>query len=140
MARKISTYTVQDEGRDFGKVFQITEMPSSQAEKWALRALLGMIEKGVDLPEGIEDTGFAGLARMGISFIGKLPFETAELLLNEMFTCVRIMPNPNDRSVVRDLIEDDIEEVATRVKLRLAVWKLHVDFSKAVAPSTSAQA
>lgn len=140
MPRKISTYTVENEGRDFGKTFQITEMSASQAEEWALRAFLSMIKEGVDLPDNFMSAGMAGLARMGFTFVSKLPFDTAKLLLDEMFQCVRIMPNPNDRSVVRSLVPDDIEEVATRVKLRLAIWKLHVGFSSAVAPSTSAQA
>ena len=137
MARKISTYTVGDKGRDLGKTFLLTEMPSAQAEKWAMRAVLAMIKEGIELPEGFESAGMAGLATLGISFVGKLPFDTAELLMDEMFQCIQIMPNPNDRNVVRQLIADDIEEVATRVKLRLSIWKLHVDFSKAAAPSTS---
>lgn len=140
MARKVSIYTISDAGRDQGKTFQITEMPSAQAEAWALRALLAMVKEGVELPDGYETAGFAALATLGISFVGKLPFETAQVLMEEMFGCIRILPNPNDQSVVRNLIADDIEEVATRVKLRLAVWKLHVDFSKAASPSTSAQA
>ena len=39
---------------------------------------------------------------------------------------------------IRDLIEDDIEEVATRLRLRKEVLELHVDFSTAGAPQTSA--
>lgn len=141
MARKVSTYTVQAEGgRDAGKTFQLTELSSSQAEEWALRAFLAMIREGVDIPDDMLSSGMAGLSRMGIAFVGKIPFDTAKLLLDEMFQCVRIQPNPSDRSVVRDLVPDDIEEVATRVKLRLAIWKLHVGFSSAAAPSTSAQA
>ncbi|KPA87287.1 hypothetical protein PF66_06197 [Pseudomonas asplenii] len=140
MARKVLQYTVQNEGRDFGKVFKITEMPSSQAEKWAARVILAMIKGGIELPEGFESAGFAGIAQMGLGALGKLPFETAELLMNEMMACVQVCPNPNDRGIARDLIEDDIEEVATRIKLRLEIWKLHVGFSAAAAPSTSAQA
>ncbi|MCI0152403.1 DUF3990 domain-containing protein [Paraburkholderia sediminicola] len=30
------------DGRDHGKVFQLTEMPSDQAEKWAIRVLLAL--------------------------------------------------------------------------------------------------
>ena len=36
-----------------------------------------------------------------------------------------------------NLIEQDIEEVATRLKLRGEIWKLHTGFLKAVAPSIS---
>ncbi|MNL82434.1 hypothetical protein D3C87_2098140 [compost metagenome] len=48
--------------------------------------------------------------------------------------CVQIQPSP---SVVRPLIDDDIEEVATLFHLRKQVLGLHMDFSTAAAPSTS---
>ena len=50
MARSISNYTVQDEGRDNGKVFVLTEMPASRAESWAMRALLALMANGVEVP------------------------------------------------------------------------------------------
>ncbi|PTQ70292.1 hypothetical protein [Pseudomonas sp. GV071] len=140
MARKTRQYTITSAGRDQGKSFQLLEMPASQAEKWAIRAVLAMIKEGIELPDGIESAGFAGLARLGLAFIGKLPYEVAEPLLDEMFQCVRMLPNSNDKSVVRDLVESDIEEVASRLKLRLEVWKLHADFSAAAASSTLAHA
>ncbi|WP_444859382.1 hypothetical protein [Serratia sp. (in: enterobacteria)] len=43
-------------------------------------------------------------------------------------TCVQAVPNPADKTVVRPLIEADIDEVATRLNLRAEVFKLHVDF------------
>lgn len=140
MARKAMQYQVQDSGRDQGKVFILREMPASQAEKWAVRAFLAMASNGIELPEGVEHTGFAGIAQVGLSMIGKLPFAEAEPLLDEMMGCVTYMPNPSNPSVSRALIEDDIEEVATRLKLRVAVFKLHADFSFAGALSTSAPA
>ena len=140
MARKVSQYQVQDEGRDFGKVFQIREMACTQAEKWALRAFLAIAKSGIELPDGAETAGFAGIATMGLTMVGKLPYEDAVPLLDEMFTCVQVLPNPSDLSVTRNLVEGDIEEVATRIKLRIAIFKLHADFSKAAAPSTLAQA
>lgn len=140
MARKVMQYQVQDAGRDQGKAFLLQEMPASKAEKWALRAFLAMASSGVELPEGVEHTGFAGIAQLGLSLIGKLPYEHAEPLLDEMMGCVLCIPNPTNPSISRPLIEDDIEEVATRLKLRVAVFKLHADFSKAGALSTSAQA
>jgi hypothetical protein len=140
MARKTSIYTISDEGRDFGKSFLLTEMPASKAEKWAARAALAMIKENIELPKDFEKMGMAALASFGISFLGKIPFVTAESLMDEMFRCVQILPNPNDRNVVRDLIDDDIEEVKTRIKLRKVIWSLHVGFSKAAAQSTTAPA
>lgn len=140
MARKTLQYTVSDEGRDHGKVFLLREMAASQAERWAVRAFLAMSRNGVELPDGAAESGFAGLASYGISLIGKLPFEDADVLMGEMFDCVTIIPNPANPNITRNLVEDDIEEIATRIKLRVAVFKLHADFSKAAAPSTPAQA
>jgi len=137
MARKTLNYTVQDEGRDKGKVFVLTEMPSSQAEAWAIRALLALIENGVQVPPGFEKMGMAGIAELGIRALSGLKWETAEPLLTEMWQCIRIMPDPSKPNVIRNLIEEDIEEVMTRVKLRAEIWELHTGFSMAVAPSNS---
>lgn len=138
MARKESRYRVEDEGRDKGKVFLLREMPASQAERWAARAFLAIAKSGVDLPAGAMESGFAGFASYGLSLIGKLPFEDADLLMDEMFGCVTIIPDPA-KEFSRSLVEDDIEEVQTRIKLRVATFKLHADFSKAATSLTSAQ-
>ena len=45
--------------------------------------------------------------------------------------CVTIKPNPNDRGLKRELIPDDIEEVATIIRLRQEALDLHVGFSLA---------
>jgi hypothetical protein len=137
MARKTLQVTITDEGRDKGKVFLIQEMPASQAERWAVRAFLALSRHGVELPEGLAEAGMAGLASYGLSLVGRLPFDEAQVLMDEMFRCVSIVPSPANPAITRGLVEDDIEEVPTRLKLRLEVFKLHTDFLKAAAPSTS---
>lgn len=138
MARKTLNYTVTDDNRDAGKTFVLTEMPSSRAEIWAMRAILALMQGGVQIPAGFERKGVAGLAELGLNALMGLRWEDLEPLLAEMFTCVQIMPDPTKPHVVRALIESDIEELTTRVKLRMEVWKLHTDFLQAVAPSISA--
>jgi hypothetical protein len=138
MARKTIDYTVVDEGRDKGKLFLLTEMPASHAESWAMRAILALMAGGVDLPEGFERLGMAGMAELGIKALSRLKWEDAEPLLTEMWQCVQIIPDPGKPQIVRRLIEEDIEEIATRINLRMEIWKLHVDFSKAAAPLNSA--
>jgi hypothetical protein len=128
MARKSITYTVADEGRDQGKVFVLTEMPASRAERWALRAFQALAKAGVELPDNIAQMGMAGIALVGIKALSHTPWEEAEPLLAEMFECVQRQPNPKNPAVVRALVEDDVEEVATRLKLRAEVLKLHTDF------------
>ena len=137
MARATANYTVTDEGRDNGKVFVITEMPASKAESWAMRALLALMAGGVEVPPGFDRMGMAAMAEMGIKALVGLKWEVAEPLLAEMWSCVQIMPDPTKPHVIRNLIEEDIEEITTRIKLRAEVWKLHTGFLKAVVHSIS---
>lgn len=139
MARKTANVTITDDGRDKGKTFVITEMPSAQAEAWAMRAILAVMSGDVALPEGFERMGMAGMAELGIRAFAGLRWEVAKPLLDEMWECVAIMPDPRAPHVVRPVMEDagDIEEVSTRLKLRKDVLVMHMDFLKAVAPSVS---
>ncbi len=142
MARRTKEVTITAEGRDKGKTFLITEMPASQAERWAARALIALVKANPELPEEITQTGMAGvasivptgeeadqasiaMARTALAVIGRLEFYELEPLMAEMFGCIRI----KEPAITRDLTEDDIEEVATRLTLRLEVLRLHANFS-----------
>lgn len=134
--RKTATITITDDGRDKGKVFVLRELPASQAEKWAARAFLALSRSGVDIPENIANSGLAGIAVLGLKMLGGMTFADAEPLMDEMFRCIQIMPDPSRPEVIRPLIDrgsdgDDIEEISTRVRLRREVFQLHVDFSAA---------
>lgn len=133
MARKEIFYTVEDKGRDNGKVFYIREMSATQAEWWAIRAILAMANNGINLPDNLSDMGMAGMAKVGLEMVAKIPPEDARPLLDELMKCVQAVPNPDDQSIKRPLIDDDTEEVITRLKLRGEVFKLHVDFLTAAA-------
>lgn len=128
MARKETFITIDAAGRDQGKVFYIKEMSASQAEWWALRALMAMGRGGVEIPDNLRSMGIAAMAVEGLKAISKIPPDEAKPLLDELMTCVQAVPNPADTTVVRPLIEADIDEVATRLNLRAEVFKLHVDF------------
>jgi hypothetical protein len=132
MSRKSITLTISEEGRDKGKVFQITEMPASKAEKWALRALLALAKSGVEIPEDVMDSGVAALLEIGIKALLRVNFVDAEPLLDELFDCVKFVPS---QDITRILVEDDTEEIATRIKLRKEVIVLHMSFFTNVAPS-----
>lgn len=123
----------KEQGRDHGKVFQITEMPASKAEAWALRAFLALAAGNQDIPEldRIRTLGMAGIAILGFKALSGLDYDKAKPLFDEMFDCVRIVPDPSKPEVVRKLVEDDIEDVATRMKLRMEVFSLHTGFSLA---------
>lgn len=127
--RKEKLITITAEGRDKNKIFFIKEMPALQAEKWAIRAFLALAHSGVDLPEEISRAGMAGIAIAGLKALTKLRFEDAEPLMDEMFECVRIVRDKTHKDMTFDLLEDDIEEVATRLLLRGEVLELHTGFS-----------
>lgn len=134
--RKTETITITAEGRDQGKVFKITEMPAAAAERWALQALFALLNTGVDIPPDLAEAGMAGWASLGFDAFARLPFAAAEPLLADMWVCVQYQPDPAKPSVVRPLIEEDIEEVGTRIRLRKSVWDLHIGFFTVGGPST----
>ena len=130
--RKTLDITIDaDGGRDAGKTFRITEMAASKAEKWAMRALLALAHSGAELPAGAAQGGMRVLALFGVQALMNLAFEDAEPLLDEMMGCVQIV----EPKLVRALMEDDIEEVQTRMLLRRQIIELHVGFSLADALS-----
>jgi hypothetical protein len=137
--RKTATIIMPpNSGRDSGKVYVLTEMPASKAEKWAARAILALSKSGIDFPEG---SGMAELSSVGIKALGNMDFHDAEYLMDEMMQCVSIQTDPQKNpSFVRPLIEEDIEEVATRFKLKMEVFALHTGFSLPGAGSISALA
>jgi hypothetical protein len=132
MARKtkVVVITGDEDNRDLHKRFLLTEMPASQAEKWAMRAFLALTRSGLEIPANIKEAGFAGLAIMGLQALSQISFQEAEPLMDEMFSCVQVMPDARNPQVVRPLLESDIEEVTTRIHLRQEVLQLHVSFFK----------
>ena len=127
-----ATGTPDDQkNRDAGKVYIITEMPASQAERWAFRAFQALARSGVDLPENTSGAGMAGLAHIGLQALSTIPYNEANDLMDEMFSCVKIMRNKETPLIGYDLMEEDVEEVRTRVILRTEVFELHTGFSMA---------
>jgi hypothetical protein len=130
---------IGDSGRDTGKVFLLKEMSADRAEKWAARALNALAASGVQVPDG---AGLSHIAAIGFDSFRGLPWEQVEPLLDEMFSCVQRIPDPEKKSAQfpfgysRPLMEDDIEEVLTRLKMRGKILELHLGFSIADALST----
>lgn len=132
MARKELFYT-ETAGRDAGKVFYIREMSAAQSEWWAIRAGMAMARSGVELPNNFSDMGIAAMAGTGLKMVSQIPPAEAKPLLDELMECVQCVPDAANQNIKRRLIDDDIEEIATRLKLRAEVFKLHVDFFQAAA-------
>lgn len=124
MARNTKVVKIDDaKSRDHGREYLITEMDAEAAEWWAFRVLQALLGADSDIDF---NAPLAQMARQGLGALGKLPPEKAKPLLDEMMKCVRAkLPNSNDS---RDLLPGDIEEVATRIKLRKEVFELHIGF------------
>ena len=129
MARKVQRYTVTESNRDSGKTFQITELPALEAERWALRALLAMSRNGVNVPDDALDAGFASLAAMGLNMLANIKPDEADELMKKMLECVMYVPEGKGLQP-RPLVDSDIEEISTLMRLRAEVLKLHGDFLK----------
>lgn len=129
MARKSEKYTVTDDNRDNGKTFLLTELPAREAERWALRALLAMSRNGIQLPDDALDSGFASLAILGLNMLGNVKPEEAYELMDKMLECIQFVPDGKGLQP-RPLVETDIEEVTTLIRLRAEVFKLHAGFLK----------
>lgn len=127
MARKKITITIESEGRDKDKQFLLTEMSAYDTEQWAIQAFFALMNTGVELPDDLS-MDMATLARMGFQALGRLPFEAAKPLLDQMWDCVQIIPDPKKPNIMRPLMDDDIEEAGTRLQLRKEIFDLHTGF------------
>lgn len=120
---------LDDKSRDFGKAFLITEMSAFAAERWAMRAGFALMNSGADFSElDGQAMSMQAFAKIGLAALAKIPFDLAEPLIADLMTCVQIIPDPQRIKVVRDIIESDIEEVSTLLRLKKEVWSLHVSF------------
>ena len=134
MARKTMDFLVSTPGRDEGKTFHIVEMSAARAERWAMRALQAAARAGINVDAAAMAGGMQGVAAAGIQALMSAPFHEVEGLMDEMMECVTIKPDPKHPNITRALVEDDIEEVATRILIRKEILQLHVGFSLAGAP------
>ena len=101
MARRKADVVIDDDNsRDNGKVFVLTEMPAARSEKWAMRALLALQRAGVEIPDDAVQNGMAGIAGVGIDALGRLSFHEVEYLLDEMFECIED-PHPASQGGAR---------------------------------------
>lgn len=113
--------------RDHGKHYLLVEMDAMRGEWFAIRAGLLLAEAGIDVGEV---QGFQALAIAGITSLAKIKAEDLKPLLDEMLSCVQIIPDisfPDNRR--RISMVGDISEVSTLLKLRLELFELHVGFS-----------
>lgn len=138
MALKSKVVTITSDNRDKGKQFIITEMPAAKFEKWALKAITAMGRAGLAISDEVWEAGAGGLAVQGFKSIVKMDYEDAQELMDLMFECFTIQPDPS-KDYKRSLTDTDIEEIATRLKLRAEWWELQTGFQIAGGNSPSTQ-
>lgn len=138
MTGRRSEVVVATQGRDKGKHYLITEMPSARSEKWAYKAFLLIRNSEERIPQNVTNLGMVGVAILGFNIWlrGKIDFKELEPLLDEMMECVKIVRDTRavDKvtggPVATDLVsDDDIAEPATRAWLRSEVLRVHTGFS-----------
>lgn len=126
IGRRVKDVIIEADNRDKGKKYRLTEMSASEGEWWGERTFLSLARAGVTIPDTIRGAGLAGLAMLGLKAFGGIAWEDAKILLEDMFKCVQFVSSAN---IVRPLIEDDIEEISTRLKLRQELFEIHLGFT-----------
>lgn len=140
MARKETFVSITDEGRDKGKKFKLTEKSAIEIDKWANRAMVSIIKAGGALPDEVIRMGIIGVLSLSPERLMNAEWSDLEPLLDQLLTCVQIVPTPEQENVVRKLFPNDIEEVQTLRTLREQVFILHVGFTKPAGQSNSKDA
>lgn len=115
------------DNRDAGKKFLITEMGAVQAESWGMRAMGLAMRSGLELNADTVNGGLPMLAIAGVNALMRAPYADSKPLLDEMMGCVQII----EPLITRPLLDSDIEEISTIVRLREEVATLHLGFSLA---------
>lgn len=128
MARKTKTVTI-DSGRDAGKTFLIKEMPLLQADRWAQQALFALAKSGIETQDFDVDEGMLGMAKVALNAIGHIDPLVGNELMDELLSCVQIVPSGG---VARDVVfydeASDIEDIKTLFTLRKEALLIHLDF------------
>ena len=150
MSRHTKRVTIAAPGRDFGKVFELNEMPSDQGERWATRAIIALANAGAKLPEGVLNRpSMAGLELSwrnvfvtGIQALQGVREADVRPLLDEMKLLVTwCPPAPAGVQMPTQPIfsgeQSQVEEIATWYFLYGEVLELHLGFSLAAMLSTT---
>ncbi len=141
MARRTAEVHIDDkDSRDHGKTYVVKEMDAEAAEWWAFRVLQAILggDNGDDLKLVDFRAPLSQLApiaiKMGLKALAQLTPEKAKPIMDDMMACVSVkLPDGK----VRDLVGGDIEEIATRIRLRGTMLELHTGFFAIGAESTS---
>lgn len=130
MARKEIPFIVEEEGRDKGKEFIITEMSAWDADTLAQDIFRAMGDSNYSqIPTDVIAMGCAGLATVGLSVISASSPDVARQLRDRLMATVDIVvTNKGKRQQRKVKGELDFEEVSTIRTLLDKVFKVNFDF------------
>ncbi|HFK5809346.1 TPA: hypothetical protein ACG0L8_004346 [Enterobacter bugandensis] len=130
MARKEISFIVEEEGRDKGKEFLITEMSAWDADTLAQDIFRSMGDSGFsEIPADVIAMGCAGLATVGLSVISASSPDVARQLRDRLMSTVEIIiTNEGTRQQRKVNGVIDFEEVSTIRTLLDKVFKVNFDF------------
>lgn len=130
MARKEITFIVEDDGRDKGKEFLITEMSAWDADSLAQDIFRAMGDSNYSsIPADVIAMGCAGLATVGLSIISASSPEVARQLRDRLMSTVDIIITNDGKRQQRKVNGSmDFEEVSTIRTLLDKVFQVNFDF------------
>ncbi|MBP8542014.1 MULTISPECIES: hypothetical protein [unclassified Citrobacter] len=130
MARKEIPFIVEEEGRDKGKEFLITEMSAWDADSLAQDIFRAMGDSNYSsIPADVIAMGCAGLATVGLSVISASSPEVARQLRDRLMSTVDIIiTNEGQRQQRKVNGSLDFEEVSTIRSLLDKVFEINFNF------------
>ncbi|HGH5415691.1 TPA: hypothetical protein ACJI3M_003300 [Citrobacter freundii] len=130
MARKEIPFIVEEEGRDKGKEFLITEMSAWDADTLAQDIFRAMGDSNYSsIPADVIAMGCAGLATVGLSVISASSPEVARQLRDRLMSTVDIIITSEGQRQQRKVNGSlDFEEVSTIRSLLDKVFQVNFDF------------
>ncbi|MDT7411297.1 hypothetical protein RQL30_10255 [Citrobacter freundii] len=130
MARKEIPFIVEEEGRDKGKEFLITEMSAWDADSLAQDIFRAMGDSNYSsIPPDVIAMGCAGLATVGLSVISASSPEVARQLRERLMSTVDIVITNDGKRQQRKVNGSlDFEEVSTIRSLLDKVFQVNFDF------------
>ncbi|EOV0997661.1 hypothetical protein ACOGYE_001946 [Edwardsiella piscicida] len=129
--RKQITYIVEDNNRDRGKEFIITEMSAWDADEMAQDLFRSMGESNfTGVPPDVIAMGCAGLATLGMNVLSVAPPEVSRNLRDRLIATVEVVIRHDGGQQIRKVIPEDFEEVETIRKLLDRVFEVNFSFLK----------
>lgn len=130
MARKEIPFIVEEEGRDKGKEFLITEMSAWDADSLAQDIFRAMGDSNYSsIPADVIAMGCAGLATVGLSVISASSPEVARQLRDRLMSTVDIIITSDGQRQQRKVNGSlDFEEVSTIRSLLDKVFEINFNF------------